>query len=150
MKKSLVGMLGLSLIAPAAAIAETSFTIKNDVNGTKISTVSEITRDCAVKSNDGKTLKITCDANILPNNIQFAIEDNKGNNIGFINASNPIYGSAVVELRDPKNEGVLSTCYASGKCVIGGAIDSKHSSGNYLVTHTEGDGNIILVKNIEK
>ncbi|AEB28286.1 hypothetical protein FN3523_0429 [Francisella hispaniensis] len=56
------------------------------------------------------------------------------NNIAFISASNPLFGSAKFELRDPKNNEVLSTCDSSGECEIAKPINVQNTSSDYLVS----------------
>jgi hypothetical protein len=93
---------------PLVASAATSFTIKDQIAKTTIGTVSSVTRDCSVDSNDGKTLKVTCRANLFSNEITFPLKNTDGENIGFINISNPLLWMSKVELRDPKNQYALS------------------------------------------
>ncbi|WP_123951801.1 hypothetical protein [Francisella hispaniensis] len=100
----------------------TTLQIKNEVKGTHIGTVSNVDGNCALNSNDGTNVEVACNTNMF------------SNNIAFISASNPLFGSAKFELRDPKNNEVLSTCDSSGECEIAKPINVQNTSSDYLVS----------------
>ncbi|ASG67218.1 hypothetical protein fh0823_22090 [Francisella halioticida] len=142
-------ILATSLLAPVSIFAATTLTVKNEVKGTSIGTVSSVDGNCALNSNNGQSAVVTCDTNFFSNNITFPLKDNRGDHVAFISASNPLFGSARLDLRDPKNNQVLSTCYSDGECKITKAIDAQHTSGDYLISKKIGSNKIILIKNID-
>lgn len=151
MKRKLIStILTISLLSPVGAFAVTTLQIKNEVKGTHIGTVSNVDGNCALNSNDGTNVEVTCNTNMFSNGITFPLVNNNGDNVGFITASNPLFGSAKFELRDPKNNEVLSTCDSSGECEIAEAINTQNTSGDYLVSKKIEGENIILIKNIDQ
>lgn len=126
------------------------FQIKNEVKDVHIGTVSNVDGDCALNSNDGTNVEVTCNANMFSNSITFPLVSRDGNNIAFISASNPLFGSAKFELRNPKNNEVLSTCDSSGECEIAKPINVQNTSGNYLASKDIHGENVILIRNIDQ
>ncbi|APC96451.1 hypothetical protein [Francisella frigiditurris] len=149
MKKKILGIATVTLLLPAISNATEAFTTKVDSGNISIGTVEKVTDGCKVISNDGKTVKTSCDAGLFSNNISFPLKDSKNQNVAFLSYSNPVFGSAKVELRDPKDSGVISSCDASGECKVESAIDTNSSAGYYLVSQGTPANNVVLIKNIK-
>ncbi len=151
MKRKLISTaLTVLLLSPVGSFAATTLQIKNEVKGVHIGTVSSVDGNCALNSNDGTNAEVTCNANMFSNSITFPLVSSDGNNIGFISASNPVFGSAKFELRDPKNNEVLSSCDSSGECEVTKPINVQNTSGDYLVAKKIEGENVILIKNIDQ